>query len=167
MSVPKNFLYFESPAWANLIIQAAYTEPCIRHTALALGAMSRYEYHRHSQSQTSSKLTLDYSMKQYNLAIRALNEALDGLTRSLELAILGSIVFIAFEVLWGADIRVKMHMNGAYSILDSLTKTNLWYTRAYSQCLVTALKQLSGQISLFGTLTAGNGKENENENETA
>lgn len=100
-------------------------------------------------------------MKQYNLGLRALNDALDGSTRSLELAILGSIVFIAFEVLWGADIRVKMHMDGAFSILDSLTRVNLWYKRTSSQCLVSALKRLEEQMSLFEALTTGIGTENE------
>lgn len=89
-------------------------------------------------------------MMQYNIALRTLNDALDGSMRSLELAILGSIVFIAFEVLWGADMRVKMHMNGALSILNILTKVDLWHTRTYSQFLVGALKQLNEQLSLFG-----------------
>lgn len=93
-------------------------------------------------------------MMQYNMAIRKLNDALDGSIRSLELAILGSIVFIAFEVLWGADMRVKMHMNGALSILNTLTEVDLWHTRTYSQCLVGALKQLKEQMYLFGGSTA-------------
>lgn len=147
-------LYFESPVWESIVIQAAYTEPCILHTALALGAMSRYEYHPRAQSRQSSELMLEYSMMQYNIALRTLNEALDGSMRSLELAILGSIVFIAFEVLWGADMRVKMHMNGALSILNILTKVDLWHTRTYSQFLVGALKQLNEQLSLFGGPTA-------------
>lgn len=100
-------------------------------------------------------------MKQYNMALRALNDALDGSTRSLELAILGSIVFIAFEVLWGADMRVKVHMDGAFSILNSLTEADLWYTRTYSQCLVSALKRLNEQICLFRGSAATIRGENE------
>lgn len=100
-------------------------------------------------------------MKQYNMALRALNDALDGSTRSLELAILGSIVFIAFEVLWGEDTRVKVHMDGAFSILNSLTGADLWYTRTYSQCLVTALQRLNEQISLFRGSVATIRGENE------
>jgi hypothetical protein len=154
-------LYLESPAWETIVIQAACTEPCIRHTALALGAMSRYNYHYHPQPRQSSDLVFEYSMKQYNLALRSLNKALDGSMRSLELAVLGSIVFIAFEVLWGADIRVKMHIDGALSILNSLTGVSLWYTRTYSQCLVSALKQISEQISLFGGSTTTIRADNE------
>ncbi|KAF3404710.1 hypothetical protein DPV78_002683 [Talaromyces pinophilus] len=153
-------LYFESPAWENIVLQAACTESCIRHSALALGAMSRHNYRHHLQLPQSSDLLLEYSMMQYNMALRALNDTLDGSMRSLELAILGSIVFIAFEVLWGADTRVKVHMDGAFSILNSLTGADVWYTRTYSQCLVSALKRLSEQISSFGgylaTIRAGN-----------
>lgn len=100
-------------------------------------------------------------MKQYNMALRALNNALDGSMRSLELALLGSIVFVAFEVLWGTDMRVKMHMDGAFSILDSLTEADIWYTRTYSQCLVSALKRLNEQVSLFGGFTAAIGAGSE------
>lgn len=153
-------LYFESPAWESIVLQAAWTEPCIRHSALALGAMSRHNYHHHPHSPQSLDLLLEYSIKQYNMALRALHDTLDGSMQSLELAILGSIVFIAFEVLWGADMRVKVHMDGAFSILNSLTGAHAWYTRTYSQCLVSALKRLSEQISCFGgsmaTIRAGN-----------
>jgi len=168
-------LYFESPVWESIILQAACTEPCIRHAALSIGAMSRNNYH-----SQSSELVLEYSMKQYNLALRALNRALDKPARNWELAILGSIVFIAFEVLWGVDTRVKMHLDGAMAMLGCLPKigfderkyqnddssglaagtkcydsidlgstTNLGY-------LVSALSRLDGQLSSFGTLYSRN-----------
>lgn len=122
--------------------------------------MSRYKYYPYTRSRHSLELTLDYSMKQYNTGLRALHDALDGSARSLELAILGSIVFIAFEVLWGADMKVKTHMEGASSVLVGLTKTDLWYSHTYSQCLVNALEQLHGQISLLGGFSASIGTEN-------
>jgi hypothetical protein len=48
-------LYFESPVWESIILQAACTEPCIRHAALAIGAMSKNNYH-----SQSSKIALEY-----------------------------------------------------------------------------------------------------------
>jgi hypothetical protein len=110
-------LYFGSSVWESIILQAACTEPCIRHAVLAIGAMSRNNYH-----SQSSEPALEYAMKQYNLALRTLNDALDESARSLQLAILGSIAFIAFEVLWGVDIRARMHLDGALAILRSLSK---------------------------------------------
>ncbi|KAE9364318.1 hypothetical protein N431DRAFT_421185 [Stipitochalara longipes BDJ] len=168
-------LYFQSPAWESIILQAACTEPCIRHAALAIGAMSRKNYH----SQLS-QFPLEYSMKQYNLALRSLNDALDKSARSRELAILGSIVFIAFEVLWGADTRVRMHLDGAFAILGSLPEIGVderTYqhdgfsglaagTKCYSSLslgsttnvgyLASALSRLSGQLLSFGTFYSRN-----------
>lgn len=115
-------------------------------------------------------------MKQYNLALRALNDTLDESARSWELAILGSIVFIAFEVLWGVDTRVRMHLDGAFAMLGSLPEIGVDErkdqnddssglaagTKCYSSIglgsttdlgyLVSALSQLGGQVSSFGTL---------------
>lgn len=169
-------LYFESPVWEGIILQAACTEPSIRHAALAIGAMSRNNYHSQSSDQA-----LEYSMRQYNLALRALNDTIDGSTRSWELAILGSVVFIAFEVLWGVDNRVRMHLGGALAMLGSLSDNGVderKYQNDHSsglaagikRCisiglgsttdlgyLVSALSRLSGQVSSFGTLYSGIG----------
>lgn len=167
-------LYFESSAWESIILRAACTEPCIRHAALAIGAMSRNNYH-----SQSSKLALEYAMKQYNLALRALNHVLDDSARSCELAILGSIAFIAFEVLWSVDTRVRMHLDGALAMLGSLSENGaderkdqnddssiLAAERKYYRriglgpdtdlgYLVSALSQLSGQVSSFEPCTIG------------
>jgi hypothetical protein len=168
-------LYFESPVWESIILQAACTEPCIRHAALAIGAMSRNNYH-----SQSSELAFEYSMKEYNLALRVLNDALDESARSWELAILGSIVFIAFEVLWGVDSKVRMHLDGALAMLGNLPDIGLDEgkyqdddssglvagTKRYSSIgfgsttdlgyLVSALSRLGGQVSSFGILCSRN-----------
>jgi hypothetical protein len=98
-------------------------------------------------------------MKQYNLALRSLNNTLDQSARSFELAILGSIVFINFEVILGVDTRVQMHIDGAFAMLESLLErgvdgefyssigpvgstTNFGY-------LISALTQLARQFSSF------------------
>jgi len=162
-------LYFESAVWESIILQAACTEPCIRHAALAISAMSRNNYH-----PQSSEPAFEYAMNQYNLALRALNNVLDESTRSLELAILGSIAFIAFEFLWGVDTRVRMHLAGALAMLGSLSKNGhdkrkdhnddyslLAVVRNHHRridlgsdpdlgYLVSALLHLSEQVSSFG-----------------
>ncbi|OKL61535.1 hypothetical protein UA08_03312 [Talaromyces atroroseus] len=146
-------LFFESPVWESIVLQAACTEPCIRHAALAIGAMSRNNYDRHTQS--SEPEAREYSMKQYNLALRALSHALDQGTGRSELAALGSITFIAFEVLWGQDMRVKMHIDAAVAIVtarmgrlrDSKSSSN----SAEVGYLDSALSQLGAQFSSFST----------------
>jgi Fungal specific transcription factor domain len=164
-------LYFESPVWESIILQAACTEPCIRHAALAIGATSRNNYH-----STSSETAIDYAMEQYNLALRALNDGLDESARSWELTVLGSIVFIAFEVLWGVDTRVDMHLDGALAMLERLSQNGVGARmlqdgdssglaagrKSYGRLtlgsaidlghLVSALSQLCGQVSTFRAL---------------
>lgn len=150
-------LYFESPVWESIVWRAACTEPCIRHTSLAIGAMSRNNY-QHSGHLSDHLPVLEYSMGQYNLALRALNNTLDQSARSLELAILGSIVFISLEVLLGVDNRVQMHINGAFAMLENLLGrgvngeyySNVALERATDLgYLVSALTGLGRQFSSF------------------
>lgn len=116
-------------------------------------------------------------MRQYNLAFRTLNDALDNSARSSELAILGSIAFVAFEVLWGVDTRVKMHLDGALAMLGSLSENSVderksqtdsslgypsgserhrWMGLGYATdfgYLASAVSRLNEQVSSFGTLS--------------
>jgi 3-polyprenyl-4-hydroxybenzoate decarboxylase len=120
---PEFLLYFEDPSWETTVLQAAYVEPCIYHATVAIGALSRSRYH--PQSSQSSPFPPDaafvFSMKQYNLAIQAFSTRLDDSARSCELALLGSLVFIALKVLIGCDNQVLVHLRSAFALLQSHT----------------------------------------------
>jgi hypothetical protein len=58
-------------------------------------------------------------MMQYNLAIQELNNRLDSSARSWELALMGSIVFIAIEVLQEHEDKIQMHLRSAFAILNA------------------------------------------------
>lgn len=119
---PEFLLYFEDSCWGTTVLQAAYVEPCIYHAAVAIGALSRSQYHPQSSwnTQFPSNKAFEFAMKQYNLAIQAFSTRLDDSARSTELALLGSLVFIALEVLIasGAGGRVMVHLRSAFALLQ-------------------------------------------------
>lgn len=113
--IPEFSLYFELDYWGRIISHAVFTEECFRHAALSIGVLSRSHY---IPSACQPEVAEEYALNQYNLAIRKLNAALDATTRGWELAILGSIVFIALEVLLKHDNKVMTHLQGAFGILQ-------------------------------------------------
>jgi hypothetical protein len=112
---PEFALYFELALWERFVLEAC-TEPCIGHAALAIGALSRIHY-RPGESSSLAEPAAEYSIKQYNMAIRQLNNRLDDSIRSWELAIMASIVFIVIEVLQGHDNQVRTLLHSAFALL--------------------------------------------------
>lgn len=108
-------LFFEMPSWEAIFLQAVCTEPCIRHAALAIAALSRTHYQPGGEVQDA--LLIEYSTKQYIEAIRGLNCRLDNSPQSWELAMLGSILFMVIEVIRGHGYRLQMHLSAAQAIL--------------------------------------------------
>ena len=123
--VPEFSLYFQQALWETVVLQTACSELFMRHAALAIGALSRSHYHPTQPGEASLQVesAVEYAIRQYNLAIQKLNEQLNTSPRSLELAILGSIVFIAVEFLQGYVNRVQMHLDSAFAIFDAHSET--------------------------------------------
>ncbi|KAH8649847.1 hypothetical protein BX600DRAFT_473690 [Xylariales sp. PMI_506] len=80
----------------------------------------------------------------YNQAIRELNERLNESPRSWELAILGSLMFIAIEVLQGNDTGAQMHLQSARKIIKNADNS---IVSPDSACLVNAVSRLDVQSS--------------------
>lgn len=169
-------LQFEETSWERIVLQAALAEPWMRHAALAVGALSRVHYLpvESQMSPFQAEPMAEYATKQYNLAIQKLNRRLDSSCRSWELALLGSIIFIAIEVLQKCDNRVGMHLQSAFAILESYPgamsspRTDAvlgsedspffyYSTRSLSNLdlFVDALNQLSVQLSSFLAFSGG------------
>jgi len=142
------------------------------HAALAISALSKSRYFPNRIKDTI-KSSDEYAVKQYNQAIKELNCRLDSSTRSWELAILASIVFIAIEVFLGFDYKVQIHLRGAFAILKTQpdivaypvlrqnSESASLVTEAWSRTsrsisnldyLVDALFQLDRQVYSFATL---------------
>jgi hypothetical protein len=117
---PEFSLFFELALWERIVLEACI-EPCIGHAALAIGALTRSHYQPSGSGDASLQVesVTEYSIKQYNLAIQELNSCLDISTRSWELAILGTIVFVAIEVLQGYDNKVQILLCSAFAILKA------------------------------------------------
>ncbi len=111
-------LLFELPLWETVVLQAASVEPAIYHAALAFACLSRNSYHPTTRQVVSHTC---FAMRQYGLAIRAIQSRLDRSSRSLELAILASIVFAAVESFFGIDSKIDMHVRAGLSISRSVS----------------------------------------------
>lgn len=123
-------LYFEDSSWETIILQAVVSEPCCQHAALAIGALSRSMREVHS----SRLAALEYSTKQYNLAIQALRRQLQS-SPNCELALLGSLMFIALEVLHGHDNRIAVLLGSSFALLRNSPGTCLTYLWSAFSCI--------------------------------
>jgi hypothetical protein len=152
-------LFFELPAWENIILQGTLAEPALHHAALAIGALSSSRYHPNIW-QTPPAIA--FSIRHYSMAIQDLYRRLDGSSQSLELAVLTSVFFSYIEFLLALDSRVELHIQAGCAILKNLyTKHNstlVVSTQARSNCqvgslstrydlLASAMFQLAAQVN--------------------
>jgi hypothetical protein len=114
-------LFFELPAWENIILQGTLAEPALHHAALAIGALTSSRYYPHIW-QTPPAIA--FSIRHYSMAIQDLHHRLDGSSQSLELAVLTSIVFSYIEFLLGLDSRVEVHVQAGCAMLENLYTTH-------------------------------------------
>lgn len=133
-------LFFELPAWENLILQGTLAEPALHHSALAIGALTSSRYH---PDIWQTPPAIAFSIRHYNMAIQDLHRRLDGSSKSLELAVLTSIVFSYIECLLGLDSQIEMHIHAGCAILENLhtihDRTLAVSTQAGSNCQVSSL----------------------------
>jgi hypothetical protein len=153
-------LYFGTAVWDDIIMRALLTEPCIFHAALAIGATSRLRYFP-SDSLNITNFSAEYSMKKYNLAIRELNNHLDGSARAYELAILASIVFIYLEIFLQEKDKVQMHLQGARAIIQTCQNVPITAGHEFTnfrfspnlEIFISAISFLELQFLSFGNLS--------------
>ncbi|PVH85458.1 hypothetical protein DL98DRAFT_527466 [Cadophora sp. DSE1049] len=122
--------HFNANLWKGIILRAAHTEPFVLHAVLAIGALTQSNAH----APTYPTPILEYSLKKYSLASRMLGQRMKSGTADWKLAILGSLVFLAIEVLQGHELGALLHMRSGEAILKSLpsSKPNLLNTLATS-----------------------------------
>jgi hypothetical protein len=111
-------LFFELPAWENVILQGTLAEPALHHAALAIGALTSSRYHPDIW-QTFPAVA--FSIRHYNMAIQDLCRRLDRSSQSLELAVLTSVVFSYIEFLLEHNSQVEIHIQAGCAILESLS----------------------------------------------
>jgi hypothetical protein len=109
--------YFENVFWDRVVLQVAHSEPSIRRAVIALGSLIRQQS---NQSWPAIEKRQDHTVS-YLSALQALNRRLDGSSSSLELALIGSLLFGTFEFLRGNDVASLRHLEGGVAILSELS----------------------------------------------
>ena len=152
-------LFFELPAWKNIILQGTLVEPALHHAALAIGALASSRYYPDIW-QTPPAIV--FSIRHYSMAVQDLNRRLNGSYQSLELAVLTSVVFCYIEFLLGLDSRIEMHIQAGCAMLKNLyprhDRALAVSTQAGSNCqvgslstrydlLASAMFQLAAQVN--------------------
>ena len=136
--------YFHDSIWETLILQISYLEPCIRHAAIAIGALHRSQVHpTHAVADAGEGSNTRYAVTKYLEAVKTLNQRLDSSARSMELALFASILFMVFEVLQGNDIVGRMHLKGGLGIIQSLHRQSIHVCPNSTQSTVIHGRQLT------------------------
>ncbi|OBT45177.1 hypothetical protein VE00_04285 [Pseudogymnoascus sp. WSF 3629] len=113
-------VYFNATLWKQIILKAAHTEPFVLHAALAIGSLSRHNL----QAPAYLVSAFEYSMKKYSLASKMLGDRMRNGTADWKLAILGSLMFVAIEVLQGHELGALMHIRSGEAIVKSLPSSS-------------------------------------------
>ena len=96
----------------------SHSEPCIQY---ALEALSTLLKALASSLEINSVVETLESSKLYLKALNSLNHRLDNSALGWELALIGSILFMAFEVLRGNDPYALYHLQGGFAIMKECT----------------------------------------------
>ena len=126
--------HFNANLWKGIILRAAHTEPFILHAVLAIGALTRFNTH----APVYTTPILEYSLKKYSLASRMLGQKIKSGTAGWKLAVLGSLIFLAIEVLQGHEMGALLHMRSGEAILRSLPSGK---SGIYNTLSITSVKE--------------------------
>lgn len=156
-------LYYESPIWESLILRLSHQEPFAYHAALAISALSRQHYIPSQSTLYIGRVPVpvhDFATKHYSRAITTLNSRLGATTQGLEIALLGSILFVNLEFLLAGRVRessveaaipyrTRVHTQGAMTILNHLKQEGKLRMLSHYQDLEAAVLQTWYQVSQF------------------
>lgn len=113
--------YFDNPLWDKTLLQISSTEPSIRSALVAFATLIRLHA---AEGHELSTLALQRVNLDYQRAVEALNRRLDGSGSSLELALVGSLLFTAFEINQGHDRMANLHFDGGFAVLQEQEVTS-------------------------------------------
>jgi hypothetical protein len=115
--------YAHSPSWERLILQAAQDEPAVRHAAIAFSALQLPR--KSSQLYLSAGDPDNFALRQYEKAIKSFNKLLSHRDRrSIEAALLCSILCICVEILEGSHPVAQQHLESGLHIVSSFKGTS-------------------------------------------
>lgn len=110
--------FFNAFLWKRLVMQAAYTEPFILHAVLAIGSLRRLQLHSHTPIPTMESADGVYITKKYAIALQTLRQRLQDRTVDWRLVSMGTLVFLAIEVLQGNEHGAIVHFRNGKQIVS-------------------------------------------------
>lgn len=119
-------LFFDATLWEKLILQAMHTESFVLNAVLGIGALRRFqlESEEFSIQNMVPLATVEYITRKYSEASKELCYRLGASTTDWKLGVLGSIVFLAIEVLQGNETEALVHFRSGLAILKSFLHSN-------------------------------------------
>lgn len=123
-------LYYRTDFWSYRTLQLSLTEPAIKYALCSLSAlhnMFRAEHGKTSPSGRSAAEHKNYSLTQYNLAVKHTQELLarsgDGNAEVVIKGLVACILFICFENLMGNRNTAQMHLQNGLRIISRHTQS--------------------------------------------
>jgi len=117
---------FSKDFWQRRVIQAANTEPSIRHAVIAIGAIhqdfiSRHENYSHRQDPTIKS----FGFHHYTIAISHLHKLMATETQRLDITLMCCILFICFDCISGNHDSAIIHLKAGLKILEDIKEQNI------------------------------------------
>jgi hypothetical protein len=123
-TLPNISLHFGSPPWIRLLLQASHSEPALQHAAIALGAL--HEHLENGNTSTYQPIThrdhgIDYASQRYTQALISLSTLLTKSdNRSIELALIGGLMCMYYEVLQENFETAQVHLENCLMVLQPM-----------------------------------------------
>lgn len=113
---------FIGSLWKQLILQAMHAESFVLDAVLAIGSLRRFQLESKDfmVGKNIPPSTVQYSIGKYNKASRELYDQLRTNTADWKVVVLGTIVFLAIEVLQGNETGAIVHFKSGSAILKSI-----------------------------------------------
>lgn len=132
-TLPNVSLHFGSPPWVRLLLQACYSEPALQHAATALGALHEHLENGNTfayQPITHRDSGMNYATQQYTQALISLSTLLTKSdNRSIELALIGALVCMYYELLQENFETTQLHLESCLMVLQPmLPSQSSWLT---------------------------------------
>ena len=109
--------YVTSSVWEKLILQAVHEEPAVRYAAIAFSSLQTSGY---ISSRTPDTSNLVFAFRQYSASIKEFRHLLAQQTpRSIEAALICSIICICFEILEGSHTLAQSHLENSLRVISA------------------------------------------------
>ena len=108
--------FASSPLWEKLVLQAVHEEPAVLHAAIAFSTL---------QSGSIPSLTTDtdcriFALRQYSASIKEFQNLLSQRTpRSIEAALICSVICMCFEILEGSHELAQWHLENSLRVISA------------------------------------------------